>query len=767
MASTSTFGPWLKARRKEHDLTREQLAQQIGCAEVTLQKIEQGQRRPSQEIAALLAQSLSIPEASRDDFIRFARGESPPTNLPAPLTSFVERAQELAEVRHKLLRPDPSTPSAGHAVRLLTLVGPPGIGKTRLSIQAAQTLLEHFDGGTWFVDLAPISDAQHVLNAIARVFGIIEEGTTSLTARLQDHLRSMEVLLVLDNFEHVVDAAPDVTRLLKACAKVKVLATSREPLHAYGEHIYPMPALSLPPPGARLTAERLAQFDAIKLFVARADAVQPGFALDAGNAQIVADLCARLDGLPLAIELAAAQLRRFTPQALLDALQTAPLQSLAGAARDVEPRQRTMRAAIQWSYDLLPPVERAVFDRLGIFAGGWTSDAALAVCQLADDAILHALADRSLIKRSANDRWAMLEMIREFALEALAQLPEDELEQIRLRHAEHYAQHLEIASRRGDVAEFFRIVDIEQHNARAALRWLIDHKNALAGVMALFMSHHSFGRCLQTDNWRWLTEVLSADLEFEPPIQCSLLIEAAHIAWQRHDFPEVWRYGHKAVAVARAVGSQPLIAATLTHLSLFSIETGDYVQAKTRALEVLDIGRSTQDPVAIVGALAHLGEAELTLGDMDRAATCFEEAYALCQDPNWLQHVWWLGLACKGVGEMALIRREYDRALKVLREGLQRTVYTSPQMCIMDVLAGAIGTMPRRTTADVQRAAKIWGATQALREKMGTQIAPGNRKRINALIAEALSRTDPKKFAVAWAEGRELSLDEAIALAME
>ena len=376
-----TFGLWLKVRRKELDLTRAQIASQIGCAEITLEKIERDLRHPSRQIAELLARALRIPDEGREAFVQFARGGGEPpavdghqpranavtpqllNNLPAPLTSFIDRVSELAKVRQRLLQPD---------VRLLTLVGPPGIGKTRLSIQAGQTLLDEFADGIWFVPLAPINDPALVLPAIARLFDIAESGAQPVIA----HLRPRQLLLIVDNFEHVLSevegwsAAPQVSDLLRACPGLKVLATSRAPLRVYGEHEYLMPSLSLPPQGKKQTVEQLAKFDALKLFVARAQAFQANFDLTPDNAQMIADICLRLDGLPLAIELAASRLRRFTPQQLYTALHGAPLQTLVADARDVEPRQRTLRSAIQWSYDLLAPAERAAFDKFGVFAGG-------------------------------------------------------------------------------------------------------------------------------------------------------------------------------------------------------------------------------------------------------------------------------------------------------------------------------------------------------------------------------------------------------------
>jgi len=768
---TVTFGEWLKAYRKALDLTRAQLADQIGCAEITLGKIERDQRRPSKQIAELLAGALGVPESERELFVQFARGSGEPpvidgsnprtqsstsqplTNLPAPLTSFIDRTRELAEVCEKLLRPD---------VRLLTLVGPPGIGKTRLSIQAGQTLLDKFADGVWFIALAPITDPMLVLPAIAHTFDIADAGATPLVARLQDHLRLMQVLLVLDNFEQVLEAAPYISDLLKACPKVKTIATSRELLRVYGEHGYPMPALSLPPRDQKKTIEQLAQFDAIKLFVARAEAVQPGFALTADNAQAVGAICLRLDGVPLAIELATAQLRHFTLPKLHDALNEAPLQSLANSVRDMEPRQRTLRNSIQWSYDLLSVAERAVFNRLGVFVGGCTSAAALAVCELPDDATLHALADRSLLKRDANERWTMLEMIREFALDALAQSSGDKLEQTRRQHAEYFARILKQGS---DETYPYHLIDVEQHNARAALRWLLDHKHPLTFELTQFMSWYFHLAGLTSENRRMLHAVVSSGIELTPVMHYHLLSGATIVASQQHDFEAALRYTQEALAIAQAMNSQTLIADALIDHGMVYIEMSDYAQVKKVALEAVRIGRSIQEPEHVAGALNHLGKAALAEGDISYASACYEEAYALCQTPDWRQPIY-AGQACKGMGELALSCSDHTAALQFLREGLALSNPPVIKLGILDVLAGVIGTMPRRSTADVCRAAQIWGAAEALNAKSGLNHAPDDCRRTDALIAEARSRISPKTFAAAWAAGRELSLDEVIALAM-
>ncbi len=748
MSAEAVFGSQVRQRRDTLGLTRKELAQRVGCSMAMIRKIESGERHPSRQMAELLARALTIPE-----WVPTPDGptpHSPPTNLPAPLTSFVDRAHELTQVQAKLLHPD---------VRLLTLLGPPGIGKTRLSIQAAQRLLSHFADGAWFVALAPITDPTLVLLAIAHTFNITEAGPTPLAVRVQDFLRPKQMLLVFDNFEQVLDAVPIVSDLLKASPRLKVIATSRKPLDVYGEHEYPIPALSLPPRNKRLAVEQLAQYNAIKLFVARAEAVQPGFTLNAETAQAVADICLRLDGVPLAIELAASRLRQFTLLKLRDALNDTLLQALVGTTRDVEPRLRTLRNAIQWSYDLLDIVEQVVFVHLGVFVGGCTTEAALAVCELTDDASLHILADQNLLQRDANGRWTMLEMIHEFAQEALAQ--SFGVEHAREQHAEYFAHVLKPG---GD--EVYKLIDVEQHNARAALRWLLDHKDPLILDLAQCMGWYFQLACLPSEGQRVHHDLLAAGIEMTPLLRYHWLSGATIFASQHHDFKAALRYTQEALSIARAMDWQSLIADGLIDHGMVYLQMGDYTQVKQVALEALGISRRIQDSVQMVGALVELGAAELAEGDVNEAEAYYTDAYTLCQAPDWWQHVY-ATQACKGMGEVALSRREYDPALRFLREGLERSKFPVLDLWILDLLAGVIGTMSHRTIADIQRAAKIWGAVEVQREMSGLMNAPDDRRRTDALIAQACSRIAPKIFATAWTEGRDLSLDEAIALTME
>jgi predicted ATPase/DNA-binding XRE family transcriptional regulator len=439
MAELRSFGEWLRRKRKARDLTREGLAKRVGYSAATIRKLEAEERRPSAQIAGRLADLFNIPQEERTAFLRFARGDwqaapsvqseptpwrdlplSPRSNLTTPTTSLIGREKELAAVHEYLLRAD---------IRLITLIGPLGIGKTRLSIEAARGALSHFLDGVFFIALAPLNDPSLIAPTIVQTLGFGEMGPQLPLKRLKAGINDKQILLVLDNLEHIIEStAPLVYELLLSCPRLQILTTSREALHIPGEWLYSVPTLAAPQDADSIQAHTISEFPALTLFAERARAVQADFALDANNIRPVASICTRVDGLPLAIELMAARMRLMSPDTLLARMNAQFVLSTDGL-RAVPARQKTLDNAIEWSYNLLATEEQKLLARLSIFAGGFDLEAVEAVCagQDAGEALelLAQLVNKSLVatrhEPGQGVRYYLLETIRQYAWAKLEQ----------------------------------------------------------------------------------------------------------------------------------------------------------------------------------------------------------------------------------------------------------------------------------------------------------------------------------------------------------
>lgn len=678
MRNPSTFGGRLKQLRQEHGLTQDALAERVGCATQTIRKIEGGQRRPSYQIAARLAEELGIPPEERPHFIRQSRAEpgedqpdlaaEPPTSsLPIPLTRLIGRDQEVWGLQQLLLRPD---------ARLLTLLGPGGAGKTRLGVEVAARLEDQFDDGAVFVNLVPIRDPALVVHTIADAVGIGEEGGRPRLERLREGLRARRMLLVLDNFEQVIPAAGLVADLLSSCPGLKALVTSREMLRVRGEHVFAVHPLPVPDGGHATADELLAQSAAVQLFAERAAAARPGFALTNANAPAVAELCQRLDGLPLAIELAAARSTLFPPEALLARLGSR-LKLLTGGPRDAPARQQTLRSTIAWSYDLLTEDEQKLFRRLCVCIGGCTLEAIEAICaagELEIDVVegLASLVDKSLLWQdtaAGGEPWfRMLETIREYGLEQLEQ--SGEAEAAHRAHADFYLRLVERSEPHlwsGEQEQWLDRLERELDNLRAGLAWHLSQDEDVAPGLRMAGRLWRFWdmRGHWTEGLQWLEQALARRPGDAPEDRWLALHGAGNLALNLGEYERAKACYQESLAITQQLQRLHGIANSLLNLSLVTLYQGDLDRAIALQQEALAIHQAAGNRVGIALALHNLATMVMQQGDYDRATELAEESLARYRD---LGDSRGTALATHDLALLAQRRRAYDRARALLEE---------------------------------------------------------------------------------------------------
>lgn len=604
-----SFGEWLKRRRKAAGLTQEQLALQISCSTSAVKKIEAEERRPSAQIVERLAEIFGIPANEHPAFLRFARGDwqaalaefrqEPPwgtgttfarSNIPAPSTSLIGRENEIRQVRAYLERSD---------VRLVTLLGPPGIGKTRLSIESAHVSIPDFPAGVFFVAFAPLDDPALVGTAITRALGYV--GSTNLAAneQLKEGIGNRRMLIVLDNCEHLIEPiALLASELIAACPRLKLVATSRESMRISGEWIYPVPAFDVPREISSVEIESALKLPALTLFAERARAVRPDFELNSENAKTVAAICARLDGLPLAIELIAARMHMLSPQSLLKRLNDSSFLS-AGGVRNASARQKTLQDAIGWSYNLLSGQEQKFFSCLAVFSGGFSLAAAESIFPQSVSGksvsdVFASLLHKSLLHRTfdarGEPRFDMLVTIQLFALDQLQNTNEEA--GARNQHLTHF---LDFAARgdkeiRGaNQVEWLKKLGAEGDNLRAALEWAIaSHQTESALQLARKLHWYWFVRGDYVGARRWLKRVLELpDASLYPHAQAEALTQLAYHNMQLGELAvrEARPLLEQAHSIARTNHDKENTDRTLAMLGLLLVEEGDFTSAQSMLKE--------------------------------------------------------------------------------------------------------------------------------------------------------------------------------------
>jgi non-specific serine/threonine protein kinase len=683
-------------------------------------------------------------------------------NLPYSLTSFIGREHEIAQLKELVT-----------TNRLVTLTGAGGAGKTRLAIEAAVQLLDGFGDGVWLVELAALSDAQLVPQAVAGALGLREHPAKSVSEIVSEWLASKRVLLVLDNAEHVIEGCVRLLdEILRRGPDVSVLVTSRERLGITGELTYRVPSLTVPGTSETLAPAAVSRYEGVRLFVERAKLVRRDFDLTAENASSVASVCARLDGMPLAIELAAPRLRSMSVDELSAQLNQR-FALLTDGSRAALPRHRTLRSTIDWSYDLLTERDQAVLRRVAVFAGGWTLASAEQVCAGdgidASDVIeqLTSLVDKSLVmtdEQAGATRYRMLETVRQYALDRLRESSEEA--QWRTRHlAYSVARAADLYEQLGGPEQLSTLNRIasEHDNLRAALAWSIQSSSIQGLRLAPLLTNFWRMRGHLSEGREWLIRLLAAcPVEPPTPERARGLYCAALMTITQSDYAAAKRLLEESLTVYREIGDAIGAARALGGLAWLSIAQGHYPEAEALARESVDSARAMGDRRLLFSGLGNLAVALHRRGDWAAARELYEQALAVARE---LGTPWEIGNTLNEIGRAECDEGRHDLALKHFAEGVTILHGLGNRPDVIASLEGLAGVAA--ATAAPRRAARLSGAADALRQEMGNTRSVHESVAYERQLKPVCAILTAEAFDQAWDEGRAMSLDDAVRYALD
>jgi predicted ATPase/DNA-binding winged helix-turn-helix (wHTH) protein len=700
-----------------------------------------------------------------------------PNNLSAE-TPLVGREKEIGEIETLLGKS-----------RLVTLTGIGGTGKTRLAREVARRMLEEFTDGVFFVALADVQNPEFVLSAIVQPFGVKETGNQTLIETLKNFLKDKHLLLVTDNFEQVIAAAPVLNEILKAAPRVKILATSRILLKLSAEREFVVPPLDFPSDFGESTLETLAECEAVKLFVERAQAAKSNFVFNDENAAIVAEICLRLEGLPLAIELAAARIKILSPQQILERLESR-LKLLTGGARDLPARQQTMRGAIEWSYDLLGEAEKILFRRIAVFAGGFTVEAVETVCgnnevqspkskvkspktkdkksTIEIDMLncLTTLVENSLVFQTdagrGEARFRLLEVVREYALEQLEASGESDL--LKKSHSAFFlklAQDAEPQITSKEDAKWLRLIGEELNNLRAAFSWLIDNDTATAINLAGALRETWALRNQLSEGRKWFETALERAGDAPAAARFKLLNGLGQVTKFEGDYAASEKASREGLSAGREANDLRQIAIASRGLAAAVKGQGNFSAARKYYEEALAISREIGEKFGIAVSLNALGDLARIEGDFKAARPFFEESLAICRELGNKQ-----GISCtlNNLGAVAFALDDYVAARLHFAEGLTTTQELGDKFTLSYSLDGFAALAVK--SGDAEQAMQLAGAAEHLRESLGFDTEPAERRFREAYLAELSFAADQKSLTEAREQGRRLKIQKAVELAL-